>query len=138
MKIEFSDGGTPQAFVRINAALRDGLPLAIFRSGAMYQTKVRAAASGRPGPRVQTGDYRRSIFLREYMTLDGDPVALVSSNRPQARRLEFGFVGPDVLGRVFNQPPYPHWRPAMDDMDKVLTRQVNHVVALALQGRVSS
>lgn len=31
-----------------------------------------------------------------------------------ARRIEFGFVGPDRLGRVYNQPPQPYMRPALD------------------------
>lgn len=31
-----------------------------------------------------------------------------------ARRIEYGFVGADVLGRRYNQPPQPYMRPAFD------------------------
>lgn len=33
---------------------------------------------------------------------------------PYARRIEFGFVGADSLGRVYNQAPKPYMRPAWD------------------------
>lgn len=84
--------------------------------GLLLQTKVKAYASkprsGPPGPRIQTGDYVRSISLNMGREA-GSPVAVVGTNKPQGRRLEYGFVGPDSLGRVYNQPPYPHFRPAL-------------------------
>jgi hypothetical protein len=88
--------------------------------GALLLTKVRANASGRPGPRAITGDYRRSWTLRLQSGAAGERVepgtvsAVVGTNRPQARRLEFGFVGVDALGRHYDQPPYPHAAPALD------------------------
>lgn len=81
--------------------------------GAIYQAAVRAGASGRPGPRAITGDYRRSIGLDVRRAPSGT-VAMVSSNAPQARRLEFGFVGTDSLGRRYNQAPLPHWEPPLE------------------------
>ena len=74
--------------------------------GQLYQTRVMAAASGRPGPRVITGDYRRSITL-EMTTVDGRVAAVVGTSHPAGRRLELGFVGSDSLGRHYNQPPFP-------------------------------
>lgn len=68
--------------------------------GAIYQTRVRAAASGRPGPRAITGNYRRSISLNIRRGPTGT-VAEVFTNAPQARRLEFGFAGADSLGRQY-------------------------------------
>lgn len=83
---------------------------AVTRHHAMLlQTRIQANASGRPGPRAPTGDYRRSWSTTHY----GD-VSIVGTNKPQARRLEFGFVGPDRIGRVYNQPPFPHVGPAVD------------------------
>jgi hypothetical protein len=84
--------------------------------GALLQTEVRRNASkprsGPPGPRLITGNYVRSITRRTTRTATGS-VAEVGSNAPQARRLEFGFVGTDSLGRRYNQPPYPHFAPAL-------------------------
>ena len=136
LQVEFTDGGLPRAFVALDSEVSSGLAQAVYLTGASYQTRVRARASlpktGPPGPRAITGDYRRSITLTN--TFDGgQPVALVHTNRPQARRLEFGFVGPDILGRVYNQPPYPHWRPAAEGMDRVLQQHVRAVINGAIR-----
>lgn len=102
------------AGVGTHAAVRVGLVTRHW--GMLLQTKVKAYASkprtGPPGPRIQTGDYVRSISLN--MAREADTVmAVVGTNKPQGRRLEFGFVGTDSIGRNYNQPPYPHWRPAL-------------------------
>jgi hypothetical protein len=75
----------------------------------LMQVRIQANASGRPGPRVITGDYRRS-----WNTTHLGMSSVVSTNKPQARRLEWGFYGPDSLGRVYHQPPFPHVGPAFD------------------------
>lgn len=79
--------------------------------GQILRTKVMAKASGRPGPNIVTGDYRRSWQLQ----ISGSH-AIVGTNAPQGRRLEQGFYGMDSLGRVYSQPPYPHAGPAFDEM----------------------
>lgn len=75
-----------------------------------------AKASGRPGPNVQTGDYRRSIGIQFYEG-GGQFSAMVGTNLPQGRRLEFGFHGVDSLGRAYNQQPLPHFGPALDETE---------------------
>lgn len=78
----------------------------------MLETRVKANAAGRPGPNIVTGDYVRSInttFGRKGTTI----LATVGTNKPQGRRLEYGFVGADSLGRHYNQAPLPHWGPAV-------------------------
>jgi hypothetical protein len=80
--------------------------------GQMVATQVKANASGRPGPRAQTGDYRRSISF--VLDLTDGVFAEAGTNKPQGRRLEFGFGGTDSLGRHFDQPPFPHFGPAID------------------------
>lgn len=81
--------------------------------GAELQAEVQRKASGRPGPNAPTGDYRRSINRRTEKRADGSAVE-VGTNKPQGRRLEFGFVGTDSLGRSYDQPAYPHFGPALD------------------------
>lgn len=83
--------------------------------GALLQTRVRARASGRPGPRRQKGDYRRGIGRQSGRLPGGGSYAVVGTNAPQGRRLEMGFVGTDSLGRRYSQPPYPHFGPALDE-----------------------
>ena len=80
--------------------------------GAALQRQVQLNASGRPGPNAPTGDYRRSINRHTTRTVGGSRCE-VGTNKPQARRLELGFVGTDSLGRSFDQPAYPHFAPAL-------------------------
>lgn len=83
--------------------------------GALLRTRVMAKASGRPGPRTVTGDYRRS-WQNQFSGGGGTYKAETGTNAPQAKRLEFGFNGMDSLGRVYSQPPYAHARPAFDEI----------------------
>lgn len=113
------------AGVGTHAAIRLGV---ITRHhGLLLQTKVKAYASkprsGPPGPRIQTGDYVRSISLN--VQARGDSIeAAVGTIKPQGRRLEFGFVGTDAIGRHYNQPPYPHFRPALLEVAPLYTAAV--------------
>lgn len=71
----------------------------------LLQTRVMALSP------KKTGDYRRR--WQSTITSNGfDIEGTVGNNAPQARRLEYGFVGADRIGRVFNQAPQPHLGPA--------------------------
>lgn len=83
--------------------------------GQLLRTKVMAKASGRPGPNVVTGDYRRSWQV-QFSGAGKGTTATVGTNAPQGRRLEFGFHGMDSLGRVYSQAPLPHAGPAFDEI----------------------
>lgn len=93
--------------------------------GAILQTAVKNRARGartlpRPGqegegPRLLTGAYNRSINRRSFHTTTAS-TTMVGSNADQARRLELGFTGTDSLGRTFDQQPYPHFGPALDEV----------------------
>lgn len=105
--------------------------IVVYRTGARMRTLVRANASGRPGPRVQTGDYRRSISQTNGFDAEV-PTALVFTNSPQGRRLEYGFNGYDSAGRAYRQAPLPHWRPAEAHTQFLLTSEANALVARAI------
>lgn len=83
--------------------------------GLALRTGVIAHASGRPGPRRRTGDYTRSWSAITHVR-SGEVVSDVGTNAPQGPRLEFGFTGVDALGRHYNQPAFPHARPALDEV----------------------
>lgn len=95
--------------------------------GMLLQAAVKRRASlprtGPPGPRIITGNYNRSIGLQLGFQ-GGGPVARVGSNAPQARRLELGFNDTDVLGRSYQQPPYPHYGPALDEIGPLFTAAI--------------
>lgn len=92
---------------------------AVETHGLLLETRIKAKASrpasGPPGPRAITGDYRASWNSRLVMQTPDVSTIRVGTNKPQARRLELGFAGRDALGRVYNQPPYPHVRPAAEE-----------------------
>lgn len=89
---------------------------------------VRGRASGRPGPRVITGDYRRSINGQVIEHERGRIVGQIGTNAAQARRLEFGFFGPDSLGRRYNQPAFAHFGPSVPDISTLAVREISESV----------
>lgn len=94
---------------------------------------VKGRASGRPGPRVITGDYRRSISGQVVAIAGSRITGQIGTNAAQARRLEFGFFGPDSLGRQFAQSPRPHFAPAVPEIgalaEREFTEQISREVA---------
>jgi len=142
-------GGIPAAFILAAAAVETSLTPAVYRTGAAVRTKVRANASSArhpnklsrrmghipgtgPGPNVGTGDYRRSI-AQDNSKASGVAVSTVYTNAPQGPRLEYGFVGVDVLGRRYSQPPYPHWRPAIAEVPALLSAEVEAALAAGIR-----
>jgi hypothetical protein len=97
----------------------------------LLNTRVKARASGRPGPRVITGDYRRSLVwnVRQF---GPSVVGQVGTNNPQGRRLEYGFTGVDALGRYYDQPPFPHFGPALDETQAQFIKDLSDVVIDAI------
>lgn len=95
--------------------VRPELDKLVNHHGMLLNTRVMAKASGRPGPRAITGDYRRS-WTHKHTGGGSVTRSEVGTNAVQGRRLEYGFNGADSLGRVYNQPPFPHARPAFDEI----------------------
>lgn len=84
-------------------------------------------SSGRPGPEVETGAYNSAYDVHT----TGDGMGVEASNpSPQSNRLEYGFVGVDALGRMYHQPAYPHFRPAMMVLAPEYVKRVKTAVLL--------
>jgi phage gpG-like protein len=45
-------------------------------------------------------------------------VAVIGTDLPYARRIEYGFVGKDSLGRTYNQAAQPYFRPPLENNKK--------------------
>ncbi|WP_329047164.1 HK97 gp10 family phage protein [Streptomyces sp. NBC_01422] len=105
---------------------------AVRHTGELGRARIRGNASGRPGPNVITGAYRNS-WETQTMRLPYGALCTIGTNAPQGRRLEFGFVGPDSLGRVYNQPPFPHVGPAIDYIGATLLMEMRFAVAEVLR-----
>lgn len=99
------------ALARMGPAVRARTRAITRHHGMLLRVRIQQNASGRPGPNVITGKYRASWQVK--VRMDGGRVtATVSTDAPQQRRLEYGFVGVDRLGRHYRQSPYPHIEPA--------------------------
>ncbi|MDN3025677.1 HK97 gp10 family phage protein [Streptomyces sp. S.PB5] len=131
-------GGTFQSPAQLAAALNRGGKEAVsaaeiaMRHGAKaLVVQVQRNASGRPGPRVITGKYRAS-WQSDVHRAGPVIIAEVGTSAPQGRRLEFGFVGVDSLGRHYNQPPFPHLGPAVNAFGPLLVREMHGAVSRTL------
>jgi phage gpG-like protein len=76
----------------------------VARRASLIVDRAKVNASGRPGPRVDTGNLRASLTY--VMSSDSrGPMALLGTNVVYARPLEFG---------LRNGATYPFWGPAYD------------------------
>ncbi|BCK74007.1 hypothetical protein Srufu_079600 (plasmid) [Streptomyces libani subsp. rufus] len=103
------------------AAHRIGPAIAhsVQHAAELGRAQIKGHASGRPGPNVITGQYRNSWQI-ETRRLPHGAQCTIGTMEPYGRRLEFGFVGADSLGRVYNQPPFPHVQPSLPAMTAAL------------------
>lgn len=116
-----------QAAHRIGPAIARGIE----HTGTLGQARIRGNASGRPGPNVITGAYRNSWQAHTHRIPHG-AMCTLGTDAPQGRRLEFGFVGIDSLGRHYAQPPFPHVQPALPFIEAMLMAQMRFAVAEVL------
>lgn len=126
IEVRIDSSRTTMDLRRLGQGVERVTSLHVRRTGLDLQGKVRARASGRPGPRVQTGYYRRSITVgplerRSYGVYQVE----VYTMAPYGRRLEHGFMNRrDRLGRLFRQPARPHWGPAIEIVDAAHVRDL--------------
>jgi len=79
---------------------------------------IKFNASGRPGPNIITTDYFDSWESIPFEVPVGGG-ADIHTDRPQGRRLEYGFMNMfDSLGRFYRQPPFPHVEPAVEELSQ--------------------
>lgn len=117
------------------------------RSQALEQATVAGAllvqnAAKEAAPWI-TGTLRRSIHIGGHADLNPDHVegklpdpdvsgdhvtVYVGTDVEYARRIEFGFDGPDALGRTYHQPAQPYLRPALDENQAAVQREVGEAL----------
>ncbi|MFD4394359.1 hypothetical protein [Kitasatospora sp. NPDC058478] len=129
-----SNAGVLAAQLESRAVVAVPAATAVVRHHAMIlETAIRAGASGRPGPGVQSGEYRRSWTTEVHATATGVE-ATVGTSRPQAARLEYGFSGADSLGRVYHQAPLPHVGPAVQRVEPLFLMAMGRVAEAVVAG----
>jgi len=128
MTVVFGVGETLNRLAKIQGLATAAIAVGVSRGCQLGASRVRGKASGRPGPRNRSGDYRRSI-VSDTQVQGSTVLGQIGTNSPQGRRLEFGFVGADSLGRNYNQPPFPHFMPAVPE----ITADVENEIAKAME-----
>ncbi len=117
VRVQGIDTATLKFKYLIKAAQTE-LPLAVSEAAGIFEAEAKALCP------VLTGRLRDGIHA-EVVTDEPDRQVLAvtpvvpADNKygfdpPYARRIEFGFVGVDSLGRHYNQAPRPYMRPAYD------------------------
>ena len=99
----------------------------------LNQVRITEPEGGRTP--YKTGTYRRSFAMETTEKTAERCTVVVGTDAPQARRLEYGFVGPDKLGRVYNQAPRPHIRPALDENRKTAVDEFRAAVGDIIRRR---
>jgi hypothetical protein len=79
----------------------------------LNQVRITEPEGGRTP--YKSGTYRRGWHMETVEKTPERCTVIVGNDQPQGPRLEFGFVGRDVLGRFYNQAARPHIRPALDE-----------------------
>lgn len=92
----------------------------------LHRSVVRHA-SGRPGPETNTGYYVSTIQV-DYRSDAAGYIAEVYSDAPFAHRLEYGFSGTDSSGRYGFSAPYPHFRPALEEIEPAFVEDISLAV----------
>lgn len=82
---------------------------------------LRRKAQSAPGPQRRTGAYVAGLGV-DYVGSNATNARFrLTSSSPQTNRLELGFTGFDSLGRYYDQPPFPHFGPTLDEIEPLLT-----------------
>ena len=93
-----------KAFGAFGDEMKKSVTKAVKLTANEYKSDVQKIAP------YKTGTYRRSIHVET-----SGNIALVGTNLPYAKRLEYGFADADSLGRVYSQKAQPHFRPPLDE-----------------------
>ena len=93
----------------------------------LNQVRITVPEGGRTP--YKTGTYRRGWHLETVEKTPERCTVIVGNDQPQGPRLEFGFVGADSLGRIYNQAARPHIRPALDENKKPALQEFRGAVA---------
>jgi hypothetical protein len=121
-------GGVAADLLKTGGASTVLVGRAVAQGAELLKTRIVSHASGRPGPNAPTGDYRRSWSVSK----KDATTAIVGTNKPQGRRLEYGFYGTDALGRTYHQPPFPHVQVSVDETESAVVTLIRAAVERAI------
>jgi hypothetical protein len=111
---------------------QSGLKSGVQAAAALFENEAKDIVP------VRTGELRDAIHTEtiadtpDVQTLQVTPVEDAANKYgfepPYARRIEFGFVGTDSLGRHYHQAPEPYMRPAFDNQQDAAEEAITSAV----------
>lgn len=97
--------------------------------GTMLWLGVRHHASGHPGPGVITGGYLASIQVHFGSSIEGYS-AEVGTDEDRGYALELGYLEEEEDGEATIHHPFPHFRPALAEIEEPFAVAVGALVAV--------
>jgi|SRR5882724_243987 len=141
MNLTVSVAGTDALSLKVKrliAAAREGLKFGVSEAAFIIETEAKSLVP------VQTGNLRESIHTVQLVDEPEKQVMGVTPGYPAgnrygfdpayARRIEFGFIGPDSMGRTFHQPAQSYMRAAHDTKKEEAREAIKSGVLDTLQG----
>ncbi len=121
----------------INAA-RAGLKTGVEAGAALFEGQAKDNAPVLTG-RLRDGIHTDVLVDTDTQQQRGVTPVVPAGNKygfepPYARRIEFGFIGVDSLGRHYHQLPHAYMRPAFDTEQEAAAEAVKDGVTQALEG----
>jgi HK97 gp10 family phage protein len=113
------------------AAARRGLKYGVPEAAMLMVQEAKALVP------VDTGALQASIHAETLEESDNRLVQAVTADRPYARRIEYGFVGADSLGRVYHQAAQPYMRPAFDSQKEAMREAIRDSIYAELDAQMA-
>jgi HK97 gp10 family phage protein len=124
LKIEIKGVKELQAkFKQIDSELQMAVLEGLKAGGQIVVTTAKGRVS------VKTGNLQSKIMEQSSFIQNSEARVTVGvKNVPYAARIEYGYTGPDSLGRTFHQKARPYLRNSLDEKDKEILAAVESKV----------
>jgi HK97 gp10 family phage protein len=133
MKLQVSVDGVPNiesAAKYVKKAVAGALETICLNGAVPIENEAKLLAP------VKSGTLRRSIHHVLTTSTETACNIAIGPDTPYARRIEFGFVGADSLGRRYHQAAHPYMRPAFDSKRDESRKEMKAAAADIIQEAV--
>jgi Bacteriophage HK97-gp10, putative tail-component len=136
--VELSGLDTLQAKINAwKAAAESGLKAGVLDAAARFEGAAKANAPVLTG-RLRDGIHTETVTDTPQTQVLAVTPTVEAANKygfepPYARRIEYGFVGADSLGRNYHQAAQPYMRPAFDTEQSGAAGDINNGITDALE-----
>lgn len=113
----------------LNEAIVRATPVVTGFLRASWHASINSMPVGAGSSPDPSGTTAVAMMNLETVNLQLGDVFYATNGAAYARRVEYGFVGTDSLGRHFNQPPHSFVRVVLDQADRIAAEAAARVAA---------